>query len=158
VERRGALIPGAGPAGARGFTLLELLVTLAVLALAVGLTLPLLGRSTETIRARAEVAAFSALLRHARERAITTRQAHAVVIEPAQHRVVLRAGGPEGDVHEVRGLPDRLTIVAHPPPALTVRFEPQGASSGGDFRITSGSVVYRVTVDALTGRVRNVRQ
>ena len=158
MERRGALIPGARPAGARGFTLLELLVTLAVLALAVGLTLPLLGRSTETIRARAEVAAFSALLRHARERAITTRQVHAIVIDAAEHRVVLRAGGPEGDIHEIRELPARLTIEGDPPPALTVRFEPEGASSGGDFRISSGSVVYRVTVDALTGRVRNLRQ
>jgi hypothetical protein len=39
-----------------------------------------------------------------------------------------------------------------------VRFEPQGGSSGGDFRLASGGVVYRVTVDALTGRVRSVRQ
>jgi len=38
-----------------------------------------------------------------------------------------------------------------------VSFEPQGGSSGGDFRLTAGTVVYRVTVDALTGRVRSGR-
>ncbi|HXH84119.1 MAG TPA: GspH/FimT family pseudopilin [Candidatus Tectomicrobia bacterium] len=158
MGRRAALTRRAGRRAAPGFTLLELLVTLAVVAIAVGLALPVIGRSTETIRARAEVAAFSALLRHARERAITSREPHAVVIEPAEQRVVLRAGGPEGDIREVRQLSPRLTIEAVPPPALTVRFEPQGASSGGDFRVASGPVVYRVTVDPVTGRVRNQRQ
>ena len=54
-------------------------------------------------------------------------------------------------------LSDRLTIEATPPPALVVRFDAQGGSSGGDFRLTSGSVTWRVTVDALTGRVRSAR-
>jgi type II secretion system protein H len=142
----------------RGFTLLELIITLLVIALAVGLTVPAIGRSTESLRVRAEVAGFSAMLRHARERAIVTRTPQAVVIDPAAHRVSRRAGGPEGEVRETRPLSERLTVDAEPPPALTVRFEPQGGSSGGDFRLASGGVVYRVTVDALTGRVRSVRQ
>ena len=142
----------------RGFTLLELIVTLVVLALAVGLAVPTIGRSTEAIRVRAEVVGFAAMLRHARERAIVTRVPQAVVVDPAAHRVTRRAGGPEGEVRETRALPERLTVEADPPPALTVRFEPQGGSSGGDFRLASGSIVYRVTVDALTGRVRSGRQ
>lgn len=142
----------------RGFTLLELIVTLLVIALAVGLTIPAIGRSTESLRVRAEVAGFSAMLRHARERAIVTATAQAVVIDPLAHRVSRRVGGPEGEVRETRALSERLTVDAEPPPALTVRFEPQGGSSGGDFRLSSGAVVYRVTVDALTGRVRSVRQ
>ena len=70
----------------------------------------------------------------------------------------MRAGGPDGEVRETRALPERLTVEATPPPALTVRFEPQGGSSGGDFRLASGAITYRVTVDALTGRVRSSRQ
>lgn len=142
----------------RGFTLLELIITLLVIALAVGLTVPAIGRSTESLRVRTEVAGFSAMLRHARERAIVTRTPQAVVIDPAAHRVSRLAGGPEGEVRETRALSERLTVDAEPPPALTVRFEPQGGSSGGDFRLSSGGVVYRVTVDALTGRVRSARQ
>ena len=38
-----------------GFTLLELIVTLLVLALAAGIALPSIGRGTETVRARADV-------------------------------------------------------------------------------------------------------
>jgi general secretion pathway protein H len=149
---------GEAISGQRGFTLLELIVVLLVIALAVGLTVPAIGRSTESLRARAEVAGFSAMLRHARERAIVTHTAQAVVVDPTARRVSRLAGGPEGEVRETRALPERLTIEAEPPPALTVRFEPQGGSSGGDFRLVSGGVVYRVTVDALTGRVRSVRQ
>jgi general secretion pathway protein H len=141
----------------RGFTLLELIVTLLVISLAVGLAVPTIGRSTETIRLRAEVAGFSAMLRHARERAIVTRRAQAVVVDPDGHQVSRRTGGPDGEVRQTRALSERLTIEAEPRAALTVRFEPQGGSSGGEFRLTSGTISYRVTVDALTGRVRSDR-
>ena len=142
----------------RGFTLLELIVTLSVVALVVGIAAPTIGRSTEAMRMRAHVAGFSALLRHARERAIVTRTPQAVVVDADAHRVSVRAGGPGGEVREARALPAGLAVEADPPPALTVRFEPQGGSSGGDFRLTSGSITYRVTVDPLTGRVRSIRQ
>jgi general secretion pathway protein H len=144
--------------GARGFTLLELVVTLAVLALAVGLAVPTIGRSTEAIRVRAEVAGFAAMLRHARERAIVTSTPQAVVVDPEARRISRLAGGPDGEVRETRVLSERLSLEASPPPALVVRFEPQGGGSGGDFRLTAGTVVYRVSVDALTGRVRSQRQ
>jgi len=140
--------------GAWGFTLLELLVTLSVIALAVGLALPAIGRSTETVRARAEVAGFSAVLRHAREQAITRRQPHKVVVEPVARRVTVLGGDDE--VRRTRVLPERLTIEAVSAP--TVRFEPEGSSSGGAFRLTSGTTAYRVTIDAVTGRVRSTRE
>jgi general secretion pathway protein H len=141
--------------GARGFTLLELLVTLLVLAVALAVVGPVVGRTSETIRARAEVARFAALLRHTRERAITTQRPHAFVVDPVAHRVAIQV---EDEVRETRALPEHLGVEADPPPALTVRFEPQGTSSGGVFRVSSGTVRYRVTVDGLTGRVRTARQ
>jgi general secretion pathway protein H len=141
----------------RGFTLLELIVTLFIIVLTVGLAVPLIGRSSDAIRARADVAGFSAVLRHARERAITSRRPHSVVIDPGAHKMTVLAGGADGDVKETRTLPDRISVQATPPPALTVRFEPEGTSSGADYRVTAGAVVYRVTVDPITGRVKNTR-
>src|SRR2546422_3729032 len=79
----------------RGFTLLELIITLLVVAVAVGLVAPTIGRSTEGMRARAEVAGFSATLRHAREQAITTRQAHTVVVNLIDRRSEERRVGKE---------------------------------------------------------------
>jgi prepilin-type N-terminal cleavage/methylation domain-containing protein len=143
---------------ARGFTLLEVIVTLFVVALAVGLTVPTIARSSDGIKARAEVARFSAILRHTRERAITGRKAHAVVIDPQAHKMTVHVGGPDGEVRETRALPARLLVEATPPPALTVRFEPQGTSSGGQFRLVSGAITYHVMVDPLTGRVKSDRK
>jgi prepilin-type N-terminal cleavage/methylation domain-containing protein len=141
----------------RGFTLLELIVTLFVIVLTIGLAVPLISRSSDAIRARADVAGFSAVLRHARERAITSRRTHAVVIDPANRKMTVFAGDTDGDVKETRTLPERVTVQATPPPALTVRFEPEGTSSGAEYRVKAGEVVYRVTVDPITGRVKNSR-
>jgi len=140
----------------RGVTHLELIVTLFVVLLTIGLAVPVIGRSSDAIRARADVAGFSAVLRHARERAITSRQSHAVVIDPAARKMTVLAG-TDGTVKETRTISERLTVQATPPPALTVRFEPEGTSSGGDYRVTAGDVVYRVTVDPITGRVKNTK-
>ena len=141
--------------GSGGFTLLELILTLVILALAVALAAPAIGRTAETVRARADVAAFTAFLRHAHERAITTRQRLTVNIEPTEHRLTIAA---DGTVQETRALATRVSIEAEPPPALAVRFEPSGASSGGEFRVASGPARYRVTIDPVTARVRTRRE
>ena len=141
---------------ARGFTLLELIVTLVVLAVAVGLVAPTIGRSTETLRARAEVAGFSATFRHAREQAITTREPYTVAVNPTNRLVIVTTG--EDEVRWTRTLSSRVDIRAETPGSLAVRFEPQGTSSGGEYRLSSGKITYRVTVDPVTGRVRNQRE
>src|SRR5436190_7899326 len=141
-----------GQVDERGFTLLELIVSLLVIGLAIGLVIPAVGRGTETLRARAEVAGFSAMLRHARDQAITTQRGYAVVIDPGARRSSLLAAPDE--VKQTRTWPADLEIGATPPEALTVRFEPSGLSTGGEFRVTVKNMRYRVTVDSLTGRVR----
>ena len=140
----------------RGFTLLELIVSLFVIALSVGIVIPAVGRGTETLRGRSEVAGFSAMLRHARDQAITTGRGHAVVIDPRARRATILAAPDE--VRQTRSLPEDLEIQARPPEALTVRFDPNGVSSGGDFELATKTIRYRVTVDPLTGRVRAERQ
>jgi competence protein ComGD len=148
--------PRAAEVGRRGFTLLEVLVVLFVVSLVVSLTAPTIARSTELIRARAEVAGFSALLRFAREQAITSRQEHSVVVDPGEHRVTLLTA--DGEVRRTRALPPKWTLEAKPPTHLTVTFEPEGNSSGGEFRITASGATYRVTIEPMTGRVRNARE
>lgn len=139
----------------RGFTLLELIVVLAILALAAGLAAPSISRSTDALRMRAEVAGFSAVLRHAREQAITTRQAHRVVVEPAEHQVRVYAGE---EMRRARAIPARWRVDAPGDASLAVRFEPHGTSTGGNYRIVADDVTWHVTVDAFTGRVRTFRE
>ena len=144
---------------ARGFTLLELIVTLAVLALAVAVVTPAIGRGADSLRARTDVAGFAAALRHARERAITTQRVHRVVIDPEAHTltVVSPPGAvDEREFRETRGLSPRLDLAAAR--TLEISFDPQGIASGGELRLRSSGVVYRVTIDRLTGRVRSERE
>jgi len=122
----------------------------------VGLVAPTIGRSTEALRVRAEVAGFSATFRHAREQAITTRQPYAVMINPTNHLLTVTTG--EDEVRWTRALSNTIAISTEAPGTLTVRFEPQGTSSGGQFHLTSGKISYRVSVDAVTGRVRSQRE
>lgn len=139
-----------------GFTLLELVVTLFVIALATAVVVPAIGRGTEGLRVRAEVAGFSAFLRRAREQAITAREERAVTVDPVARVIVDEAGR---QVRARRPLADRMTVKADPPEALTVRFSPQGSSSGGAFRLAGDNgVAYRITVDPLTGRVTSRRE
>ena len=140
----------------RGFTLLEVVVTLLVIVVAVGLVGPSIGRSTQAIRTRAEVAGFAAFFRHARAQAITRREPQRVVVEPDAHRLTVVVG--EETIRQKRVFSEHLTIEPASPATLVVRFEPEGTSSGGAFRLTSGATTYRVTVDAATGRVRSVRE
>jgi prepilin-type N-terminal cleavage/methylation domain-containing protein len=139
-----------------GFTLLELIVAMFVIALAVGLAAPIVSRSTDTLRGRADVARFSAMLRHARDQAITTRRGHAFVVDPPGHRAMIVAAPDE--VRQTRNLSAGLRVDANPPEALSVRFDANGVSSGGDFRLTTGEMRFRVSIDPLTGRVRVERQ
>ena len=141
----------------RGFTLLELIVTLFVIALATAIVMPAVGRGTEGLRVRAEVAGFSAFLRGAREQAVTTRADLLVTVDPTA-RLVVEASADD-QVRARHSLPEGISIEADPPTALTVRFSPEGFSTGGTFRIASAhGVAYRVTVDSLTGRVRSRRE
>lgn len=164
---------------ARGFTLLELIVTLAVLALAVAVVTPAIGRGTESLRARADVAGFAATLRHAREQAIAQQRPHRVVLDARAHRLSIESAPAPGDADDrsprdarerregpdvadereprtSRALSPRLTVEAVK--ASEVVFDARGIASGGEFKLTSGGIVYRVTVDRLTGRVRSARE
>jgi len=139
-----------------GFTLLELIVTLFVLTLALALAMPAIGRGTETVRARADVSRFAALLRHTREQAITTRRPQEVIVDPDAHRASVRSG--TDDPRPVLSWPERLSVTASPPTALTVRFEPWGGATGGDFTLFTAGRRYHISVDAVTGRVRTELQ
>lgn len=141
-------------AGLRGFTLIELAVTLLVLALAAAVVVPSVGRSVESVRARAEISGFAAYLRAAREQAITRGEAQSVRLDPESRSLMITAAGSDA-VRSSRSFNYLLQIEPDPPEApAVVTFAPLGYSSGGTFRIvTPGNRQYFVIVEPLTGRV-----
>ena len=123
-----------GPA-TRGFTLIELAVALAIIALVALVVLPRLGwivGAGEFAEAREHVVSE---LRIARGRAIEQRRS--AVVEP----------------ESLAGAGVTLTVA----PADGIRFHPDGSSSGGRVVLASGRREATVVVDWLTGRVHVAR-
>jgi len=142
--------------GEGGYTLLELVITLLVLALAGAVTAPSVSRGMEGLRARAEVSGFAAFLRAAREQAVTRGEPQEVRVDPESRTLALAAAnaGPDAVVRASRRFPSLVRIDAEPASALSIMFAPEGFSSGGQFTIqATGNRRYLVTVDVLTGRV-----
>ena len=150
--------PSAAPrTTTAGFTLIELVVTLFLIALVAALATPAIGRSTDALRVRAEVSGVSAFLRRAREGAIVKREVRVVTVD-ADQRMITDATA-ENEVRGRRRLPERLTVEADPPTALSIKFSPEGLSNGWRLRLLmAGGVAYRLTVDPITGRVSSRRE
>jgi general secretion pathway protein H len=137
----------------RGFTLIELAVTLLVLALASAFVAPAIGRGLDTLRARAEISGFAGYLRAAREQAVTRGELQEVRVDPESRTLAIWVEGSQ-TARSSRSFSYLVSIEPDPPNATTVTFSPQGLSSGGTFRIVApGDRRYVVTVDAFTGRV-----
>lgn len=135
----------------RGFTLIELAVTLLVVALGIAVAAPSLSRGLDTVRARAETAGVATFLRTARERAITQNRPYEVRVNTVAGVIEMRAGET---VLATRRVAIGVRVIAEPPTSPTVTFLPQGLSSGGRLHVEGpGPRAYLVTVDALTGRV-----
>jgi general secretion pathway protein H len=144
-----------------GYTLIELVLVLAVLAIASFVAAPALGRAVDGIRVRTEVAGVASLLRWAREEAVTRGQSREVTLDAEGQALLVRRAGSEAvaTVEKRRALSSLVHVVPAPgsvqPP---ITFTPRGRSSGGTVRLeTVGPRVYLVTVDALTGRVTTRR-
>lgn len=143
----------------RGYSLMELVVVLAILAVGAALVGPAVGRTVDDVRARAEAAAVAAFLRSAREQAITRQQAVEVTVDRDAHALLLRRAGREVPAAPPTRLASHAALRAEGGAIPTgVAFLPHGTSSGGRFMVRApGAREYTITVDALTGRVTTGR-
>jgi len=138
----------------RGFTLIELSVTLLVLALAAAVIAPSMVTGVDALRARTEAAGIATMLRTAREQAITHNRPYEVRVRSEDGIVELRAGDA---VPATRKLAAGARITADPPSARVITFLPQGSSSGTRLRVEVAGRAWTITVDPLTGRVATRR-
>lgn len=144
-----------------GYTLIEVVMVMAVLAVAGAVLTPAVGRTVDGVKVRTEVAGVASFLRRAREQAVTRGEAYEVALDSETRALLFRRAGGNSiaGVEARRQLSPLLHVVPAPgrlPQRIT--FMPQGRSSGGSFRIEAvGPRVYLITVDPLTGRVMTQR-
>lgn len=128
-------------AGERGFTLLEMLVILAVLALVSGIAFPALDKAMRRQAFQADATRVEAVLRRARAAAIARGTAVRVRVGAGGHAL---AG--EGAAERLAG-EGRVTV----PAALA--FYPDGRASGGRVELAQGRLVARWQVTGATAGI-----
>jgi general secretion pathway protein H len=141
------------PAGQLGFTLLELLVVLAVMALVMAVALPSFRGRADGINARREAALLATELRLARAAALTNGTGAGLEFDLA-HRTLRPTGGaarrlPEGVALMLDTTRSQLLGDA----AGRIWFYPDGSSTGGGVTVADRRRVYRINIDWVTGRV-----
>lgn len=140
--------------GARGFTLLELLVALAVLSLALILILGYKAPWSTGLSLKGTAATLASQLRLARSEAIARNRPVSFVIDLDRHRYRLGKG-------RMHSLPRRirialLTVAGERVAKATgaIRFNPDGSSTGGRIALAEGGQKIAIGIDWLSGRVR----
>lgn len=135
-----------------GFTLLELMVVLSILAGLLAIVAPSLSGGLESGRMRAAASDIRATLAHARALAVGMSRIRAVTFDLDK-----RTFGMDNALLP-RTLPETVRIVVRRPSgettngAVNVRFFPDGCAEEAEIALTSeGGGTLRVTVDPLTG-------
>lgn len=140
--------------GHAGFTLLEIIVVLAigVVAYMIILSAPLGKASAADLKAAARTLASG--LRQAQTTAMATRQDAVLTLDVESKEWVTTR---EAEPHKLPGNLELKLFAAQSEVTSerrgSIRFYPDGSSTGGRITVASGERKYRVDVDWLTGRV-----
>jgi general secretion pathway protein H len=137
-----------------GFSLLELIVALAIAALLLALVMPTDSRRRAHVELASSAREVAAALRWSRSQAITMNRPMAVVVDVGND--LYRLSGASAPRAFPRG--SRITLYTTEDQKLTegagaIRFYPDGSSTGGGIGISLGEDQYAVLVDWLTGGV-----
>ena len=139
-----------------GFTLIELMVVVAIMSVSAALIVPAYARSMGSFELRRDTREMVTALRLARSRAIVDARPQVVTIDSSNHAYSSGPGQPLttlGSEHAI-GLAHSL---AGPPTVsrLSITFHPDGSSTGGSIVLARGALSYHIEVDWLTGRTES---
>jgi len=134
----------------RGFTLLELIVVLAIMALAAAALVPITGTAGRSIAVDAAAREIAVALRTTRAAAIYSNREADFTIDAGARRY-WSDGEPSPNA-----LPDGMSAAFAPGGRSLgrIRFYPDGSATGGSILLRGADRTAMIEVDALTGRAR----
>ncbi len=139
----------------KGFTLIELIAVVTIIATIYALVLPNLGRVLTNIKVRSTVQQVSALLNYARRQAVVHGTNYQVNFEKKscwltkkEDDSYVRLNGREG---KTLFIPEEIDFKTE---IESITFYPKGISSGGEIIIED----FRIVVDEVTGIVEVLRE
>ena len=141
---------------ARGFTLIEILAVVALIALAVTLVAVSVGDGLKGAKVRAASRDLVAALRYTRGQAIVKREQKTLSVDVEQRRY--RAPGRPW-VELPKDMDMKLFTARselEEEGVGRIRFFPDGASTGGHIDLVRGESTWRVDVNWLTGEIRTI--
>lgn len=140
-----------------GFTLLEVLVVLVIIAMATAMAAMAFSGGLDGMRLRSSSKEIAAQLRHTRTQAIATGRPQRFTIDPRGHRWQ-GSGNRHGKIPQSLGV-DFIGAREVQPQAGEggILFFPDGASTGGRVQLSVKRAVWRIDVSWLTGEVTLAR-
>ena len=142
------------PAGQAGFTLIELLVVIVIMAMAYTLAAPMIFSGVSGTELKASARQLAAGLRKARSEAVSRRRETVMTVDVEGRNFQL-----SGDQRIYR-LPKSVAVQLFTAQSElvnsntgSVRFFPDGGSTGGRITLTSHDRKYEVDINWLTGQV-----
>jgi general secretion pathway protein H len=139
-----------------GFTLIELVVVLVLLALAAGLVFQHVGGSTDVRQAKVFAQELASFLKKARRTAVNTGGPVTVWISDQERACTMNESQIE--IPETVRL-DGRNIRQDEDGTAYVRFDPDGGSSGGELIVqTGGNPVAVLRIDLFTGAIQALRE
>jgi len=159
--------------GRAGFTLIELIIVLAIIAIASGLVGIMIGRGSDGLEMKTVTKEISSVLRYARNQAVSKKQTYCFVINKEEGEVRLYADKDETENKDEEGNEEKkgLPVISRPLPedllisiddddadVQYIEFFPQGNSSGGTIKLEKeNGAIYFIDVNRITGKIEMYR-
>jgi general secretion pathway protein H len=135
-----------------GFTLIELVLVLALLALAASVTMVSIGRTSKRALIRNEASLLQGTLRQARQASLFERRPVTLGVDADRGAYVLSKG--KGLLIQSHDVPAGLTLSG----SEEIVFFPKGDSTGGSLKLAGAEGrSYLIEVDRVTGLARLTR-